>query len=346
MRLSIMLAPLLLALLPVRLPAQQPAGIPQLKLSQTTWDFGTLWYGDPCETNLEISNAGTGTLKLLKVDSTCGCTVPQPEKRELGPGEKTRLRIRYNTKKNQVNVSQSVTIETNDPAHQTVRILVKGRVNNVFSASPTDKLAFGQLLRDSQSSRTIELTCNLKERVTLAMPSGPTERFKVRLEELERGQRYRLTAATLPPLKHGTNYFTLKLKTSSARFPTMDVPLSAYAMERVEVSPPSIVLSNPSPRPVLRTLRVNYLPAHPMNVTGVSASDPSVQVKLIPDQPRAVKDAPFAFHQLQVTILDPTKLPAGGATIDVQTDDADAQFQHLTVPVEIRNSQPMEEVHD
>ncbi len=346
MRPTILLTSCVLVFVAACAEAQEPAAAPQLKLSQATWDFGTRWYGDPCETDIELSNVGKAPLKLLKVDSTCGCTVPKPDKLELAPGEKTRLHIKYNTRKNQVNVTQAVTIECNDPRQPVVRIQVKGRVNNVFAAQPLDKLAFGQLLRDSQASRAIELTNNLPEPVTLALPAGPTEDFRVRLEELERGRRYRLTAETVPPLKHGTNFFTLKLKTSNARFSTMEVPVSAYAMERVEVSPPSIVLSQPSARPLKRTLRLNYLPDRPLKVTAVSASDPAVQVELLPSQPRAAQDAVFAFHQLQVTIADPTRLPAGGASIELQTDDVEARFQRLTIPIEIRGAQPMEDVDE
>ena len=56
---------------------------PRLQLGQREWDFGQIWTGDPCKTEIELKNVGDATLKILDIKSSCGCAAAEPGKREL-----------------------------------------------------------------------------------------------------------------------------------------------------------------------------------------------------------------------------------------------------------------------
>src|SRR5262249_33711331 len=103
---------------------QDPSQAPKLGLSETEWDFGTKWSGEPAEHEVVIRNDGAGPLKF-RYQSSCGCTVAQPSSAQriqegefqyqLGPGQSDKIKITYDTKKNRPEVLQTITITTNDP---------------------------------------------------------------------------------------------------------------------------------------------------------------------------------------------------------------------------------------
>lgn len=313
-----------------------PTGSPKLVVERTVWDFGTVWTGEPCSTTIKLTNTGDAPLKIEKVESTCGCTVPKPSKTVLAPGESDDLHITYNTRKAIVDVRQTVTLRTNDPQHPRTEIVVRGVVKQVYECKPVNRLAFGQVLFDALETRSIELTNNLSEPIKLSLPPEARQpMFEIRLDEIEPGRKYKLSATTRPPLRPASNYLNLKLKTDHARFPTLDIAVSAYAVDRVGVSPTEILLTPKMEIPATRLVRVNYLPDRPVKITGLSTSHPDqIKVSTTPARP-PTRTERFAYQLVKVEITALTGLPEKGAKVTITTDDPEPRFQKLEVAVEV-----------
>lgn len=312
--------------------AESTDGRPKLAIDRTEWDFGTIWYGDPCQTSLELKNEGSAPLRIEEVSTSCGCTATEAHKEVLAPGESEQIRISYNSKKGVTEVHQTVTIKSNDPTRPTVRIPVKGTVKHVYDMQPQERLVFGRLLRTDHQTRTIELRNNLTEPVKLKIAeSDQPLPFDVRLEEKVPGQYYVLTAETRD-LRAGVNSIYLTLETTSERFPKLTIPVSAIGMERVDVMPSQLILL---PGQVRRYVSVNFVPEHPIKVTEVRSGHPALRID-VPEEPRSTPAGVFREYRLWVTVEDFDAVPAQGVEIEIFTDDRDPRFQKLVVPVQTR----------
>ena len=74
-------------------PEPLPTGPPNIEFVSTRHDFGAITDAGPFTAPFEFRNAGGGTLIITDTKASCGCTVPQLEKREFGPGEKGILNV-------------------------------------------------------------------------------------------------------------------------------------------------------------------------------------------------------------------------------------------------------------
>ena len=116
---------------------------PQMELSSTTVDFGTIVQdSDPFRT-ITFKNVGTEPLIIKNAKGSCGCTVPTYEKAPILPGEESEIKIRYATNR-LGKINKTVTLFTNEGQDSKRVIKVVGMVNKkpaqeeaVPSATPT-----------------------------------------------------------------------------------------------------------------------------------------------------------------------------------------------------------------
>ena len=69
----------------------QEAKTPKIELSQPGWDFGKVWHLERPVFMLEVRNAGMAELRIDAVRTTCGCTVAQPERKLVPPGDRRTM---------------------------------------------------------------------------------------------------------------------------------------------------------------------------------------------------------------------------------------------------------------
>jgi len=118
------------------------------------YDFGVLSPGDVVNYEFIFTNTGGSDLKIHKTKASCGCTASEPSKKLLAPGEKSNIKVTFNsTGKHDGDQSQSVTIYTNDPTEPTQYITIKAKIDSkkpaasplmatpqsILSTTPADK---------------------------------------------------------------------------------------------------------------------------------------------------------------------------------------------------------------
>ncbi len=316
-------------------PTAQEKAAPRLVLSQKEWNFGQVWHGDPCKTEVELRNSGNATLKILKVKSSCGCTAARPKKKALAPGETDRMEVSYDTTRLKKNVVETITIETNDPVEPEIKFHVRGEVWHAFDAEPYPVIGFGLMRAESEKTEAIELTSNLKEKVFPRIrPFDPPAPFEVKVEEIQAGTKYRLVARTKPPLELGSNRVTLILETGVERLPTMSIPVTAIVLDRVSVRPDRLRIVPSQTQGGPRTLRVNYTEQQPIQITKIESSHPSVRVYRVPARQQQPGKTEFAAHLLRVAVPSFAEFPEEGVRIEIYTNDPDPKFQKFVVPIE------------
>lgn len=320
-----------------------PATAPKLTMNMEKWDFGSKWYGEKCESELVIKNEGKGPLTIVDIKTSCGCTVAKPksggtwQNKVLQVGESEAAILTYNTKKMVTKVSQTITIQSNDPERPSYAFQVMGEVKQVFACAPADRITFPRVEKDAQLSQTIEMTSNMDKPVNLKLkPIPANSKYEVKLETVEEGKKYKLTAATKPPLEMGANQLNVELETGVPENPTMTIPVSAFVSPRVSVSPPKLYVSPKVTQPFTKMVRMVYTPEKPVKITKVVSSHELIKAEVKPPaQPPAAGSA-SAYHEIVVSLPSGKDIPTKDAKITIETDDA--QYPKFDVDIVVRDS--------
>jgi hypothetical protein len=84
----------------------------EFKFETETHDFGKIAQGTPVTYEFKFENIGTEPLIINKVESTCGCTVPEYTKTPIKPGDKGTVSVTFNAAQ-AAPFSKMVTIRSN-----------------------------------------------------------------------------------------------------------------------------------------------------------------------------------------------------------------------------------------
>ena len=63
----------------------------------TVFDFGTILQGEQVSTEFKFTNTGDADLIISKIETSCGCTVPEYDKDPVKPGERGSVRVRFDS---------------------------------------------------------------------------------------------------------------------------------------------------------------------------------------------------------------------------------------------------------
>ncbi len=104
--------------LAVKIPAVEVDGVK---------DFGYLPEGKTeASHDFVVQNTGTGVLQLQEISSSCQCTVASLPKKELGPGESMKVRVKVSLHGTSGDFHETVTFFTNDPKKPEIQLQVRG----------------------------------------------------------------------------------------------------------------------------------------------------------------------------------------------------------------------------
>ena len=73
------------------------ADAPVLTFKETTHDFGTIKDGEVVKHSFEFTNTGKSPLVIESATSTCGCTVPEPPKDPILPGQSSKIEVQFSS---------------------------------------------------------------------------------------------------------------------------------------------------------------------------------------------------------------------------------------------------------
>lgn len=82
----------------------------RLVFEEKFFDFGTVTEGDIIRHTFKFKNVGNGSAKIIKTDTSCGCTTLNGVIREYAPGEHGELEVAIDTKGKKGIVVKTVTV--------------------------------------------------------------------------------------------------------------------------------------------------------------------------------------------------------------------------------------------
>lgn len=102
---------------------------PKLLVQPMKYDFGTVTQGETVTHSFILTNNGGDLLKIIHVQTSCGCTAATPERNELAPGESTNLEVTFNSTGRYGAQKKNITIKSNDPENPLLKLTLTGSVN-------------------------------------------------------------------------------------------------------------------------------------------------------------------------------------------------------------------------
>ena len=133
------------------------SGQPKIQLIKPNYDFGTVTNGVPVTHIFKIRNAGTGTLIIGAVNTSCGCTAAKPTKSTLAPGEDSEIKVTFDTRFEKGPSTRTITVLTNDPKDPQAELTLKGDVRVEVAATPSE-IAFGNVKHGTEPTRQVVIT--------------------------------------------------------------------------------------------------------------------------------------------------------------------------------------------
>lgn len=107
---------------------------PKLTASPELYDFGVVMDGVVVEYRVALTNSGTSTLNISSVSYNCSCTSYSLPKRSVAPGETVAMTVTFRTagySRYAQPVSQTLTVNSNDPTRPQLPVVVRGVVRTI-----------------------------------------------------------------------------------------------------------------------------------------------------------------------------------------------------------------------
>ena len=302
-------------------------GTPKAEVGEKIYDFGTVLNAVPVAHVFKIRNAGTGTLIIGGVQTSCGCTAAKPTKNEVAPGEDTEIAVSFDTRFDEGAATRTITVFTNDPKAQKIVLTMKGDVKVQVEALPS-QIAFRDVKHGTEETRQILLTD-----LVAVHNDAKSNDFKVDSVthsspniKVDTGPRTdgipgaALTVTLLKTMPLGAFDDTLKITTSRA---PIDITVFGTIQGDITVKPAQVSFGIvPHRQGTLRMVRLVNAGTRAMRVTGVSSSNASVSATVEPITPG---------KEYRVTLSLRPNTPDGTlhGQIAITTDDPEQQTVSL-----------------
>ncbi len=105
-------------------------GKPDITFENTSHDFGILTAGEIVQYSFKYKNTGTAPLKITKIITDCGCTVPEYDKKAVLPKEESKIKVTFDSQGFRNNIYKTITVETNADTGKIKLILTAFIKNN------------------------------------------------------------------------------------------------------------------------------------------------------------------------------------------------------------------------
>lgn len=119
---------------------------PKVSVDKSAIDLGVTYNGQVRKARILVRNQGKETLKILSVQTSCGCTAVRQPKSELKPGESDAVEIEFNSTGFRGKVTKHINIQTNDPSTPNTSVsLVTDVVDELMPISNSSVVWLGSL---------------------------------------------------------------------------------------------------------------------------------------------------------------------------------------------------------
>ncbi|MHC5059865.1 MAG: DUF1573 domain-containing protein [Planctomycetota bacterium] len=230
---------------------------PKVQVEKLAHDFGKVAPNKKYTCEFNFTNIGKGTLKITKIQSTCGCTVPQLKKKSYEPGESGKINVTFRTPSREGKTTKRLYILSNDKANPKYALTLKANVEVKMSYKPKSlKLSLKAENADAQP-----ITLTSKDGKSFAIKSFTSSRQVITADfdpAVEATEFVLTPKVDMTKLKENLKG-TIKIGVTHPDSGIINIKYSTMAL--FDVSRPRIVIQNADPqKPVDKTVWItsNY----------------------------------------------------------------------------------------
>jgi|GEM_PF-608063 len=292
-------------------------GAPVIHAVEPVHDFKEHWIGGDLDWTFIIENNGKSPLNISSVRPSCGCTVAGNYPKTIAPGTKGEFPFKIASKKLRGKYEKSIKVYSNDPVTPELQLKLRGVCKRYVDVTPTNAY-FGKITTDEPRENVLKITNNTETPLVASLSKAEDNKFQFELVETAKGKEYELKVKVEPPYTAGSLRGTTNLLTNIEAQKEIRIGATARVPERLEVQPPSIVLSpaRTKDRGYSRPIRFTNYGDKPVKVLEATANDEKIKL--------AVKERTAGkAYTINVDMPAGYVPPSGGRVITLKTDDPD-----------------------
>jgi len=229
------------ALLALAVPAAALDPLPAITVSPESFDFGTMDQEQVRTTEVTVTNAGGAPLQIERLETTCGCTAAQPDKKVLEPGESTAVSITFDSKKFSGEQHKSVLIHTNDPTEPTKEVKLTAFVHAPLIFMPSWKsVGFGMGRVSEFKPQTITVASPDVEELEITAADLDPDLLQVEVRPTAKNDptEKKLVFTVKPGAPAGVFRELAVFQTNVPAAPTFDLEITGDVLADVSLTPP------------------------------------------------------------------------------------------------------------
>lgn len=249
-----------------------------------TADAGEMLDLEPATVQFEFRNVGLGPLTITRVQSSCGCTVPELDKKVYEPNEYGVITATFDPKGLQGSIARSIQVFTDSTSHPSMTINVRAFVKPVVLVVPKDILNFEMVEKGQEAVRELQIFGRFPDfEVTRASTDDPIN-YEVEIEKKgetevlgDMLQEYVVRVKLKPTAAPGQHTGSLSIRTNDERRPIFSVAVMSRVLGDLEMSPVRMTLGRLAIGDAFeREIRVRSRTGKAFEITGVALSNQSV----------------------------------------------------------------------
>ncbi len=248
---------------------------PRIQVPAPNYDFGTVLEGTPVKHEFMVRNTGQADLIIGHVQTSCGCTVAESDKKRLAPGEQTQLPVTFDTRHERGHASRRIDVYTNDPQTPDLALEIQGVVRTESEANPRE-VFFDSVRKGTESTREVEIKYNgTAKNFKIVKVSNSNPNIAVTQEP---GPKLKI--ALLRTMPGGPFQDTVEVATNGR---PLEIPVYGRVVGDLITEPAQVSFGIlPHGSGAMRIVRLTNNGARPVAIKELSSTSPAVVAKAEP----------------------------------------------------------------
>lgn len=244
------------------------------------YDFGAVFQGTSVKHTFRVENHGAGPLTLGTVQTSCGCTVAQPTKRVIQPGDFSAIAAIFDTSADKGPAQRIITVATNDPKQKQLSLTIKGDVKVKVDANPTP-LVFDKVKHGIEESRNVLVTDTIGGDFRITSITNSSPNLKVTQQpRTDAHPGAMLIVTVLKTMPAAAFSDVIKVATNVA---PLNIPVSGTVLGNLNVTPAQVSFGIVKHRAgALRFARLSNAGDRPVRVIDVTSNNQKVSAIVEP----------------------------------------------------------------
>jgi len=267
---------------------------PDIHFDELEHDFGKINQDEKHTHVFKFRNMGDATLKIEKVNTSCGCTVTSVSRNEIPPKEKGEIEVQFSSGSFEDEVTKTVYVYSNDPDEAITNLKIKATIHTVISVKPR-LIYFGKIDKGQSATKDARIYIN-EEGVKITGVESTSEYLSAKLLNPDweqnknvassgsddEAKKYSILEVKLSPdAKVGRFSDRIKISTDSPKKPFLYVSVQAEVLGEVRLKPQTLSFGSvPKGSTAIRKIAITKVKEKTLKITKVECSEKWLSTEL------------------------------------------------------------------